>query len=355
MGDTKTTIELNGRQYNAATGAIVGDNSPIPASTPAPTPAAPANPVRTIDGFIRKPTKAVQPAHKPQPASTLMRSAVTKPTEPMVAPVQPSQPEPAPVSLPLAHNEARQQRAKAVAQSSMVKKFGTGSSPAVSQTLTDVPVQPMPEHLAPPPPVAPPAAPPLGEPSAPTPPESSGSALFTQALENVDTTTDTSHQLPAKASSGSKGLKLLAAGTATLAIVLIIGFVGYKNIPNASLKIANFRAGFNASMPTYAPTGYTMQTSISATKGSVVLSYASPTEGKSYDVSQQPSNWNSQALLENFVAPKAFSYQTIQDHGRTIYIYGKRSATWVDGGKWYIVTGDANLTNDEFIRIASSI
>ena len=73
---TKTTIELNGQSYNALSGQLVGGARP-----------------KNIDGVVKQPVQKnhtnqrttkpplSQPAKKPEPAKTLMRTAVKKPSK----------------------------------------------------------------------------------------------------------------------------------------------------------------------------------------------------------------------------------------------------------------------------------
>lgn len=89
-------------------------------------------------------------------------------------------------------------------------------------------------------------------------------------------------------------------------------------------------------------------------EGAVTLSYQSNSDDRNFQIVQKSSDWNSQSLLENFVSDKE-PYQTFQDKGRTIYIYGKSSATWVSGGVWYQIEGESDLSSDQLLRIVSSL
>ena len=67
------------------------------------------------------------------------------------------------------------------------------------------------------------------------------------------------------------------------------------------------------------------------------------------------SNWNSDALLSNYVVAENKQYQTYMDRGRTLFIYDGSNATWVDNGVWYQIEGDSRMTTDQLVRIAASI
>jgi hypothetical protein len=143
--------------------------------------------------------------------------------------------------------------------------------------------------------------------------------------------------------------------SAVLAVVLLAGFFAIQNVPNLSMRIAATRAGFDASMPGYQPTGFSFKGPINYSPGQVTISYRSNTDSRSYDVKQQASNWNSDALLSNYVVAENKQYQTYLDRGRTLYIYNGSNATWVDNGVWYQIEGESDMTTDQLIRIASSI
>jgi hypothetical protein len=381
VGKTKQTIELNGKLYNAATGALVTDVAPsfVPTAPHAPQkqPVVPPNPAGAglnLDGFMRRPKSANQThrtpkakhpvhAHSPQHSHTLMRHAVKKPAAhvPIKAfaiadakeTASPAESLVESKALPQEHLTSRQQRAQNTARSSMVSKFGSAKK-AVSTTVTSVPVQPHPTEQI----FTPPAAPPINPIMAPaTPPKvnRSGDDLFTKALQNVNVQPVKPLASPRKAKKQSALAKGLGIGALSLVTLIVVGLVGYISMPALSLKLANTRAGFSASLPSYAPAGYILQDSITAAHGNVTLKYnASKSPNSSYQLVQQPSSWNSQALLENYVSGQG-TYQIYPDHGRTIYIYGQHDATWVNGGVWYLVKGNASLSTDDLLHIANSI
>ena len=126
-------------------------------------------------------------------------------------------------------------------------------------------------------------------------------------------------------------------------------------MPNLSVRVAAARAGFDANMPGYKPSGYSFSGPINYSPGQVTITFKSNTDNKAYSVTQRASNWNSDALLSNYVVAENKQYQTYLDRGRTLYIYDGSNATWVDNGVWYQVEGDAEITTDQLVRIAASI
>jgi hypothetical protein len=105
--------------------------------------------------------------------------------------------------------------------------------------------------------------------------------------------------------------------------------------------------------PLYKPDGYAMS-KMTYSAGSVATLYKN-TGNQSFSLSQKKSNWDSQTLLENFVASAGEDYKGFQSNGRTVYIYGKGKATWVNGGIWYQIRGADELTNDQLVKIAASM
>lgn len=106
-------------------------------------------------------------------------------------------------------------------------------------------------------------------------------------------------------------------------------------------------------MPSYTPTGYALNGGVSHSGGTISLSFRSG--DSSYTITQQSSNWNSQTLLDNTLALGG-SHETIEKNGQTIYVYdnGTRAA-WVNGGVRYDITGNAQLSTDDIVAIATSL
>ncbi|HSW99691.1 MAG TPA: hypothetical protein VLH38_01505 [Patescibacteria group bacterium] len=143
----------------------------------------------------------------------------------------------------------------------------------------------------------------------------------------------------------------------TVAIVstflILGGFVTYLNLPNIQLHIASVQAGFHATIPDYTPTGYALQGGVNHTGGTISMRFTSG--DSSYQVTEQSSNWNSQTLLDNTLALSG-QHETIERGGRTIYIYANgANASWVTGSVRYDITGTASLSPDELANIASSM
>lgn len=153
------------------------------------------------------------------------------------------------------------------------------------------------------------------------------------------------------------GFKNKLANLATLGFTgfLLFGFFAYQNIANVEMQVAAARSGVSADLPKYKPAGFSVGKGIKAEPGRVSVTFTSNTNDKEFTLSQQASNWSSESLLTNHVLASKQPFQTYQDEGKTVYIYDNSNATWVNGGVWYQISGDASLTSDQLLRIASSI
>lgn len=385
-------IELNGKRYDAITGAVLG-----PSITPAIGPAAHAS-KRTIDGVIRgskiaQPTVLIKPNvtskkpaahttqtsvkgpdirraprshtsvqhHQPQKGRTLMRQAVRKPRaalKPAIKVQPPSEIAPASVKTlarPLAKKLSaanvdpdRMVRAESIPKSTYIRRFQPAHPHRPASQAAHVPSAPTrPMAFAPAHPQY--AVPPRAHPASAAPvvrPAAKPIDMFEAAIAHAK-----SHeqQLPRTTRRRSKAAGLLAGIGAFL---VLGGFITYLNMPGIEMQFASMKAGFRAELPEYKPTGYAIKGGVETKDNSIRVSFRSG--DSEYTVSQQPSGWNSQTLLENYVTTAAATHQTVQSQGRTIYIWGNNAA-WVDGGIRYEVSGNAPLTADDIVKLATSM
>jgi hypothetical protein len=377
-------IELNGKHYDATTGQQI-----TPSTSDSVRPPQPATLHRkpTIDGITRRrrslshqaPEKPhVSPhlkthVHTPAPnahnmhhgkvktarSKTLMRSIVTKPTAPHHTPSKAETPiiNHAPTDQAdtrLIQNPDRLHRAQHIPKSHQVSKFGD-VIPTITKRVVSLDVQPAPTgntHHAP-----------LTSHHVSAPVNTSIDSLDSVDLFDLALEHSTAHEQPKikKSSFRHRAARKLRVSPRALNIaagvfvtLFVGGLVAYKTLPQLALKLASTRAGVNASLPSYQPSGFSMAGPIQYGEGAITLSYQSNSDDRNFQIVQKSSDWNSQALLENFVSSKE-PYQTFQEKGRTIYIYGKSSATWVSGGVWYQIEGESDLSSDQLLRIVSSL
>ena len=322
---TKSTITINGRMYDAITGMpIVGAKPAAPGHEAIVASRAMAD----ISPAARPKTHEVhakaQSVHRtPERSHTLHRGALTRPTG---APVQPK-------------------------RNSLINKFQPQSSQAPAK-----PVVAAAGPAIPPAQVHPTVAKALrAHAPQPQPTQLSGSDLKEQLIKERLAEVSTNPAKKQKHGSWlSRQPRLVTILSSTLALLILGGYLTYITLPSISLKVAASRAGVNASMPEYKPDGYSLDGPISYSPGEVIISYRSNTNKSGYKLTQKATNWDSQAVLDNYVGKLTDNYLTFQERGITVYTFGSK-AVWVNGGLLYTIDGDAALSSDQILRLATSI
>lgn len=154
----------------------------------------------------------------------------------------------------------------------------------------------------------------------------------------------------------SRLAKPAAAVLTIIAVALIGGYIWQVNYPNLALKLAANRAGVTASLPGYLPNGWHVVKNIHSELGKVSYELESANGSKRVTVDQVKSDWDSQALVENYVVLKSNDYLALQAQGLTIYIYGDNQASWINKGNWYRLEGSNHgLDQEQIIKIATSL
>ncbi len=355
---SQNIIELNGQHYDALTGKIVTQAS-RKSSQKTAKPIKPTGGL-SMDGFSRRRPASVpkQPAgtvHKSSAnhSNTLMRTAVRKP-QPLVKQglsksrkqdISPSS-QPTKTLAEVDIDPIRLARAKQVAKSKLISKFSDAEPRPVGQPA----IKPLPMTSVP-------EAPIIGHVAASN---AVSSPVFQDALDQAS-----SHQQPKLKKQRlhhrvAKKLhvspRTLSISSASLLFLLVGGFIAYQNVPNVAMHVASARSGVNAALPAYKPAGFAFNGPIQYKPGQITVSFKSNSDvDRKFSIIQSTSSWNSETLLENFVANTDHPYQTYQDGGKTIYIYDGTNATWVDGGIWYRVEGNSSLSSDQLLRLADSI
>jgi hypothetical protein len=149
--------------------------------------------------------------------------------------------------------------------------------------------------------------------------------------------------------------RVVAILSATLAIVLLGGYVTYLNMPALSVRVAAAQAGIDAGYPNYRPDGYALNGPVTYSQGEVAMNFKANGGNQTFTLNQSKSGWDSAALLDNYVTPKAGSdYTPYTERGLTIYTYGNNAA-WVNGGILYTIQGNAPLSSTQMREIATSL
>jgi len=333
-------IELNGYKYDAKTGAMLGKADTYQ------TPSLP----KSIDGFNRRsrnqPVKTLS-SKKPSPSQnvhqktsrskTLMRHTVKKPdtqksTDQIESPLQ---------KRTLAPTPQRIERANQSNLSPHVSKFSSASTTVAPMKVREAP--------------SPQAAPIKAEEKRALLPLSP----FDMALQNAKSHEQKHINSTSFRKKITKRLRVsprAASITAGIAVMIFGGiFFANQYMPSLSVRLAAARAGVEAQIPGYRPSGFSLSGPIEYSTGQITLQYQSNSDDRSFRVVQKKTDWNSQSLLDNFIAAEDKSFQTFQDKGKTIYIYDGNNATWVSGGVWYQVEGEASLNSDQLLRIANGL
>jgi hypothetical protein len=138
-----------------------------------------------------------------------------------------------------------------------------------------------------------------------------------------------------------------------IGLVLLGAFLWQANATDIQVKLASLRAGLTASVPGFVPGGWSKAQSLQASEGGV--SYELVKDGKSLKIEQQKTDWDSQAVLEQYVLKRSTDYLALQSQGLTIYMFGDNQAAWVNQGTLYTLSGDHGIEQDDIIRMATSL
>jgi hypothetical protein len=374
MAKRENVIHLNGKRYDAYSGALLNDVSPrsMPASptsrsidglaksgatliSPPPkahTPLVPA--AKPISDFTRKPAAHLK-HHATKKSQTLIRSTVSKPTDSLKHRLKSDTHTHALVAKPELHIEkklshpkvdaARARRAVRVPRSEEIRRYAEARQLAAStQPLRVTPHASAlkPVHAS------------TQEIHAVAAPQAASMDVFERALHQANSHLQPLVHSTKKQRSHRRSKQIMSFGAAALSLLIIAGFVALQNQANLTIRYANHKAGITASLPNYRPIGFSVG-KFQYSAGAVAVQYNNQSSGQSFMLTQTASTWDSQSLKDNFVASADQNYQVIQQAGRTIYTYGDNDAAWVNGGILYKVTSGGSLTNTELVNLATSM
>lgn len=275
-------------------------------------------------GTVHKPEKSLKPAIKPQAPAEVVASIPTFTPNRSVASVDP----------------ARLARAQHTAKHAAVRRFSGGNAAdAPSFSLNGHTPTHVQTHV---PVIAVRPAPALHAPAT-----KQHVDIFEAAIAGATGHTQSPHRLHR---SRRRKLTNIAAGMG--AVLVIGGFIAFLNVPNIELNVASIHAGFHATMPSYAPTGYALAGGVQRTGDTVSMVFRSGTNN--YTLTQQPSDWDNETLLENTL-PLQSDHQTMQVAGRTVFLYGGKNAVWVTGNIRYDLRGNIPLDTADISHLAMSL
>jgi hypothetical protein len=146
----------------------------------------------------------------------------------------------------------------------------------------------------------------------------------------------------------------LSIASASLALMMLAGYFTYLNMPNLSVRVAAAQAGFDATYPGYKPDGYRVN-KVAYNDGQVGIQYLANGGSQGFTVKQEKSTWDSSALLANYVEPASHGgYIPHSEHGITIYVFNNNAA-WVNDGIRYTIEGNAPLSSEQILDLATSM
>lgn len=146
--------------------------------------------------------------------------------------------------------------------------------------------------------------------------------------------------------------RVVGVFASVLMVAFLGGFIFWQNRADIELQLASARSGVPASMPAYKPAGYAVK-GLTYSPGTVTIGFQGGSGN--FNVTQKSSNWDSETLLQNYVATSGQAYNAYQAAGRTVYVYGNGNATWVNGGIWYQINDNGLLSKDQLINLATSM
>ena len=149
--------------------------------------------------------------------------------------------------------------------------------------------------------------------------------------------------------------RVTAVLSAAFALVLLGGYFTYLNMPALSVRVAAAQAGIDANYPNYRPDGYSLTGPVTFSDGRVAMEFQANGGNKGFSISQSKSGWSNDAVLDNYVTPRAgVNYIPYTERGLTIYTFDNNAA-WVNGGILYTIEGNAPLSSEQIRRIATSL
>lgn len=316
-----TTVSINGQEYDSKTGLPVSSDSPAPASPKASLP-TPKTPAAILHG-------------KPQRSVTLRRQSLKRPV-PAKHAIIGHAPKHMDIARPQKHTQvhrfaphpigALQPKPQPQVRS---MDFGPVAHPHVAKAHARSAAKALP--LA--------------------------RSLTANEIKNdaIKKAVANTHKRPSLKSRLRPRQRVMAALSATLAVVLLAGYVTYLNMPLLSVRVAAVQAGIDANYPDYRPDGYSLNGPVMYSNGEVSMNFKANGSALAFKVNQSKSSWDSNALLDNYVTPKTGSnYVRYTERGLTIYTYGTNAA-WVNGGILYTIEGDAPLSSTQIRHIATSL
>lgn len=161
------------------------------------------------------------------------------------------------------------------------------------------------------------------------------------------------HKQPKQRSKKARFTSIFATAAS---LMLLAGYFTYLNMPGLSIRVAAVQAGINASLPDYKPDGYAFNGPVTFSQNEVDLRFNANGGPQSYSITQKASDWDSQAVLDNYILDESSGdYNIHSTKGLTVYTYGDK-AVWVNRGILHEINYEnAPLSVNQIERIAASM
>lgn len=330
-----TTVSINGQEYDSKTGLPVSSAhsvSAAPKTSPSHEKAHDSAKINVTR------TPAVKLHSKPQRSVTLRRQALKRPV-PAKHAIVGHAPKHMDIARPQSH-----------AQHAQVRRFAP--HPAGALQPKPRPVQKSMDVGPVPHPLVAKAHAKSAAKAMPLARSLTASEIKNDAIKKAVANT---HKRPSLKSKLRPRQRVVAVLSATLAVVLLSGYITYLNMPSLSVRVAAVQAGIDANYPDYRPDGYSLNGPVTYSSGEVAMNFKANGSNLAFKINQSKSSWDSNALLDNYITPKAGgNYIRYSERGLTIYTYGTNAA-WVNGGILYTIEGDAPLSSTQIRHIATSL
>jgi hypothetical protein len=140
-------------------------------------------------------------------------------------------------------------------------------------------------------------------------------------------------------------------------LLIVVGgaLYGFKN--NIAFYIAERKIGLNSHLPNYTLPGFSVASIKAIDEGTasatLLVRYQSNSDVRDYEIVERSSKWDSETLLNAVVIPSTNDgYKTTDVSGRTLYTFST-DTEWVDGGVYYTLINNADLTTDQIAQIVN--
>lgn len=148
--------------------------------------------------------------------------------------------------------------------------------------------------------------------------------------------------------------KFLSFSLSFAVAIFGVGYLTYTNLPEISSWISEIQSGMTVETPSYIADGYSPKGLAYFDGKNVNFEYKK--NNSNYKIQQTQSDWDSSALLQNYVNQKwSEDYSTTYSNGLTIYSNHRGESVWVNNGKLYRVEASDKISDNEIRKIATSL